>query len=912
MRSRAVGRLSVAWAAAIALALLVAATPEAAEPSAQVPTGFQDSVVFSGLREPVAFRFSPDGRVFVAEKRGEIVVFDGLEDETPTLFADLRKQVYDYMDHGLLGLALAPGFPEDPHVYALYTFNHVLGEEEGSFPAWEQPSGDPEGDPSCTDKAPSPVDSCPVSGRLVRLVDEGGHAKGGAATPQEDVLITDWCQQGSTHSIGDLEFGSEGALYASGGEGALPSTPDYGQYGWPQLNQCGDPPGTRGEALSLPDAEGGALRSQDLLTPATPEDPTGLSGTVIRIDPATGEGMPENPFHDSGSANERRIVAFGLRNPFRFAISPETGEVYVNNVGGGPIEEIDRFAAIPETAYNSGWPCFEGSHPNEVFQELHLDLCERLYEAPGSTSAPFFAYSHHYGVSSEDPCPIENGSAISGSTLYEEGPFPDAYDGALFFADSVRGCVYVMFPGADGRPDPTTIVPFVHESDPYAGVDVQVGPDGALYYAALFGPGYGPGSIHRVSYYSDNQPPVARLTATPEWGPELPEGFHSMLDASGSSDPEGEALTYEWDLDGDGTYELSEAGPTQEVTYHDEGEHFVAVRVRDEKDAVSVARVNLYPGDSPPQVEIVKPIEGEEAGAAEHRWAVGDPIEFEGVAHDAEDAEEEGEAMPATSLDWSSRLYHCPGEGGCHAHPLQAFPSVASGVLTAPDHEYPSRIELKLTATDSRGLSASASIQVYPKPVEMTLLGDPGGVPLSAGFDGGPAPFSFTAIQGSNVTISAPLTYERDAKVYDFESWSDGGARVHTIEADPSRTKIEAYFALRPAAAPGGTTVAPLVQPAGILVLRSVRIDAHPRRRTRRRAARFRFHAAGFPGGFACRVDRRPFRGCAGSGRTYRHLGVGGHVFRVHAMGPDGTPYSADTRFRWRVLPRARHRRHRR
>ena len=36
----------------------------------------------------------------------------------------------------------------------------------------------------------------------------------------EDVLVEDWCQQFSSHSIGDLQFGPEGALYASGGEGA--------------------------------------------------------------------------------------------------------------------------------------------------------------------------------------------------------------------------------------------------------------------------------------------------------------------------------------------------------------------------------------------------------------------------------------------------------------------------------------------------------------------------------------------------------------------------------------------------------------------------------------------------------------------------------------------------------------------
>jgi glucose/arabinose dehydrogenase len=803
--------LLLACAAAALLVLMVAAAPEADGPPSSLPAGFQDSVAFSGLTEPVGFRFSPDGRVFVAEKRGRIMVFDSMADSTPALFADLRKQTYDFLDHGLLGLALDPQFPTDPHVYAMYSFDHVLGEDAaGAFPRWGQEASNFEGDPSCTDRTKAPVDSCPSSGRLVRLVDENGHAKGGAATPLEEVMITDWCAQSSTHSIGDLEFGPEGALYASGGEGAMASTADYGQAGWTdaeiaaapagtrvsRANQCDDPPGARGTPLTLKNAEGGSLRSQDVITPASPGDPTGLTGTVIRIDPDTAAGLPDNPFHASSSTNERRIVAFGLRNPFRFAIRPATGEVYVNNVAGGPEEEIDRFVAIPPTAYNSGWPCYEGTHTSEVFEELELDLCEDLYDTPGSTSPPFFSYSHHHGVSSEDPCSIENGSAISGSAFYEGGPFPDAYDGALFFADAVRGCLYVMFGGPEGRPEPTTVMPFVQAADPYPGVDIQIGPEGALYYANLFGPGFTQGSIHKVAYFSDNQPPVARLTANPEWGPEpVPEGFKSKLDASGSSDPDGETLTFEWDLDGNGVYELigTSLDTEQEVTYHDEAEHFVAVRVKDGKGASSVARVNLYPGDTPPQVSILKPVEGE-PGEAALSWAVGDPIEFEGRAYDAEDAETPGEQMPSTSLDWGTRLYHCPGQGGCHAHPLQAFPSVGSGVLFAPDHEYPSRIELKLTATDSRGLSASKTIVVKAKPVTLSIESVPAGIPIGAALVNDETPFQVTAIEKSSTTLSAPLTAEVGGVEYDFVSWSDGGARVHAIEASPSQTQYTATY----------------------------------------------------------------------------------------------------------------------
>ncbi len=69
---------------------------------------------------------------------------------------------------------------------------------------------------------------------------------------------------------------------------------------------------------------------------------------MIRVSPDTGEAFPGNPMGASPDPNARRIVAFGLRNPFRFALNPESDEVYVSHVGNGAWEEIDRFAAVPD------------------------------------------------------------------------------------------------------------------------------------------------------------------------------------------------------------------------------------------------------------------------------------------------------------------------------------------------------------------------------------------------------------------------------------------------------------------------------------------------------------------------------------------------------------------------------------
>ena len=213
---------------------LLAIAPAAAQGARMEAAGFQDEPVITGLEEPSNFRFAPDGRVFVAEKTGKILVFDGIEDSTPQLFADMRTKVYDTGDRGILGLALDPDFPAKPYVYVLYTYDHILGDPEPP-PKWgsEGTSGDP-----CPELRES--DACVVSGRLVRLTAEDDHAAGGATTPLELPLVEGWCQQFSSHSIGDLQFGPEGALYASGGDGASFSHVDRGQLGDPE-NPCGDP-----------------------------------------------------------------------------------------------------------------------------------------------------------------------------------------------------------------------------------------------------------------------------------------------------------------------------------------------------------------------------------------------------------------------------------------------------------------------------------------------------------------------------------------------------------------------------------------------------------------------------------------------------------------------------------------------
>ena len=132
---------------------------EAHDSTAQgLPPGFHEQVVFDGLTDPTVVQFASDGRVFVAEKSGVIKVFPSLSVNIPTVFADLRTQVHNYWDRGLLGMALHPNFPATPYVYVLYTHNAAIG---GTAPRW--PTVDGTSDDCPTPPGPT-TDGCVVSG----------------------------------------------------------------------------------------------------------------------------------------------------------------------------------------------------------------------------------------------------------------------------------------------------------------------------------------------------------------------------------------------------------------------------------------------------------------------------------------------------------------------------------------------------------------------------------------------------------------------------------------------------------------------------------------------------------------------------------------------------------------------------
>jgi glucose/arabinose dehydrogenase len=700
-----------------------------------LPAGFQESVVFSGMISPTNVRFASDGRVFVAERSGVIKVYDSLTDKTPTVFTDLRTQVMSFWDRGLIGMALDPAFPARPYVYVAYTHDAAVG---GTAPRWGKAG-------ATSDNCPVPPGAtalgCVVSTRLSRLTADGDKMVG-----EEKVLIEDWCQQFPSHSAGDIVFGADGALYMSGGDGASFNYIDTGQTG----NVCNDPAG-----------EGGALRAQDQ---ASGTDPVTLHGSVIRVDPDTGYSLPDNPQAKATDANARRTVATGLRNPMRMTVRPGTNEVWVGDVGWKDWEEINRIVDPSQKMTNFGWPCREGPKGDNGYGDTAL--CKKL---TGWTN-PYYPYFHRSPVIAGDKCNNTGSSSTTGLAFYNGGNYPAQYKGALFFADYSRRCIYAMPTGAGGLPDPNKRLVFV--AGAASPVDLEIGPNGDLFYVDMLG-----GTIRRVRYFNGNQPPVAVAAAKPANG-RAP--LTTTLDAGASYDPEKGVLTYAWDLDADGAFDDA-TGRTVSHTFP-EGSWPVTLQVKDPKGSIATDTIIVTAGNTPPLPVIDTP----KAGST---WGVGDTINVSGHAADAEQG-----TLPGTSLSWSLTIQHCASGNieSCHAHPVEDWDGTSSISFEAPDHDYPSHLELKLTATDAQGATASTIRELYPRTAKVGVKANWAGLTLNV--DGSPAPAGGpTVILGSTHTITAPEVQTVGGVRYEFAGWSDGGTRSHDIVADGKPAPTATY-----------------------------------------------------------------------------------------------------------------------
>lgn len=597
----------------------------------------------------------------------------------------------------------------------------------------------------------------PKTGRIVRYILDANDT----ASPASGVIILgsyvgDGCPvppndadclpaEGISHQGGTLRFAPDGALFVS-----------------------------TGDAASFTAVDDLALRAQDL---------NSLAGKILRVTPG-GQGLPSNPFAQGAptTAIRSKVWARGFRNPFRMTLRPGTAMPYVGDVGWTSWEEID----LAPAGANLGWPCYEGSGVQLGYQEK--PVCRALYaDGASAVRGPLIAWDHALGTA----------SALSG-TFYTGTAFPPTYQGAFVYADYALGWIKSVRVDANDR---LVGAPVDFASGLPGPVAVEMGPDGALYYAVIAS-----GELRRIRYvgtYTPIQCPAGQFRA------EYYGSFNETLSGAPAFQQCEAAIDYDWGygspggglfedhfsirwtgrfsfgadiyefqtisddgvrlwVDGELLIDDWRGGAANLVTAQKwlaAGEHAVVVEYYDD---VSNAEIRVsWQGQSPNR----PPVPTIAAPTAGLRFKVGDVVQVQGSASDPEDG-----PLPADRLRWDVTLQHCPGFGGaCHAHPFTSFGG-ASGQLLVPDHGDGLYFEITLTATDLGGLSGRTTVRIDPKQIQLTLATEPPGGTVIYDGTAFPSPYTVTTVAGSRHSISVQL-----AAGQEFVRWSQGGPRQQDV-----------------------------------------------------------------------------------------------------------------------------------
>lgn len=314
--------------------------------------------VLSGLRNPLYATGAGDdsGRLFVMEQAGRIwILQNDILQNTP--FLDLSGIVSQdvlggYSERGLLGLAFHPNFAENGQFFVNYT-------DRGGT---------------------SVVARYRVSEDDLNVADPDS----------AEVLLT-LGQPYANHNGGHMDFGPDGYLYISFGDGGAANDP----------LAAGQNPGT-------------------------------LLGTLLRIDVDTsGEGRAygipaDNPVAENPMFAPE-VWAFGLRNVWRFSFDSATGDLYMGDVGQSNWEEINFEPADSAGGNNYGWLAFEG---------------RVRYRGPDpitETVMPIAVYDHAGGN-----CSVTGGYVYRGSSIPE-------IDGYYFYSDYCSGRLWSAYRSTDGE-----------------------------------------------------------------------------------------------------------------------------------------------------------------------------------------------------------------------------------------------------------------------------------------------------------------------------------------------------------------------------------------------------------------------------------------------------------------------------
>jgi uncharacterized repeat protein (TIGR03806 family) len=274
-------------------------------PSSTVSLAVQRAFPNLTFSQPIAMLQAPgnSARWYVVQKTGSVRVFDNTPGASTTSeFINLASRLNSSPtsptdERGLLGIAFHPNFPTDPRVFFFYTgTDTALG--------------------------------------LVDRVSQFTLAAGGTTLdPASELELFDVDDPESNHNGGNIAFGPDGFLYIGIGDGGSGN----------------DPHGAIGNGQNLQTLLGKMLRIDVSASNST---------TTYAIPPSNPYAVnPRCNVSGIGTANCPEIFAYGFRNPWRWSFDRGSGQLWLNDVGQGALEEVD----LVTLGGNYGWRCLEGT-----------------------------------------------------------------------------------------------------------------------------------------------------------------------------------------------------------------------------------------------------------------------------------------------------------------------------------------------------------------------------------------------------------------------------------------------------------------------------------------------------------------------------------------------------------------------
>jgi cytochrome c len=550
--------------------------------AAQAPdeSRFTKVVLGDKLDEPMEMTFLKDGRVLFVERKGALKQYDPNSGQITTIATipvntkyTNAKGVKREAEEGLMGIEHDPNFEKNHWIYMYYADTDV---NQHVLARWE------------------------LNGSNL------------VAESKKIILVVPTQREECCHTGGGMTWDKSGNLYLTTGN----NTSNSGTVGYANLDER--------KGWENWDDQRGAGNTND------------LRGKILRIKPEVNGGytIPNGNLYETLPNNgdglvKKEIYTMGHRNPWRPTIDSKTGYLYWGEVGPdatvdseqGP-RGYDEFNQARK-ASNFGWPYFIGN--NKIYTDWDFETgkprpnsnynpAAPVNDSPNNTglknlppAVPAFIW-YPYALSDEFPLVGASGRSATGGPVFHSNDFPNGkrifptyYEGKWLIVEFMRG--WIMAVTMDENGNYKSMERFMPHTDFGSAIDMDFGPDGDLYvleYGSAWFRGNDNARLVKIEYNAGNRMPKVVATADKLTG-ALP--LKVNFSSKGTEDPDGDKLTYLWEVTGKGTKKIFKT-TNPSMVFDRPGVYDVTLTVKDGKGEENSESFQVKVGNESPNVAL--------------------------------------------------------------------------------------------------------------------------------------------------------------------------------------------------------------------------------------------------------------------------------------------------------------------